>query len=124
MARIERGAQRDFVDEAAARAIDDAHALLRLGEVLRRQDVLGLRGQRRVQRDEIGAGEQGLQFDLLDAEFLGALFAQERIEGDDAHLEADAARGDDRADVAAPMTPSVLPVISTPMKRFFSHLPA
>ena len=23
-----------------------------------------------------------------------------------------------------PMTPSVLPVISTPMKRFFSHLPA
>ena len=40
------------------------------------------------------------------------------------HLEADGALADDAADIAAPMTPSVLPVISTPMNFDFSHLPA
>ena len=43
-------------------------------------DVAGLVGQRRVQRDEIGAREQLVEFDLLDAEFGRALLRQERID--------------------------------------------
>ena len=68
MAGIERSAQRHLVDQPAARAIDDAHALLHRGERLGVDDVLGLLGQRRVQGDEIGAPEQLVELDLLDAE--------------------------------------------------------
>ena len=64
-------------------------------------DALGLLGQRRVQRDEVGAADQFVELDLLDADRHGALRRQERIEGDDPHLQADGAVGDDRADVAA-----------------------
>ena len=51
--------------------------------------------------DEVGAGEQVVKLDLLDADLGGALGAQERIVGDHAHLEPQAAGGGDRADVAA-----------------------
>ena len=64
-------------------------------------DVAGLVGQRRVQRDEVGARQQFVELDLLDAELGRPLLRQERVERDDVHLEADAARGDDRADIAA-----------------------
>ena len=65
LAGIERRAQRRLVDQAAARAIDDAHALLHLGERRGVDDVPGLVGQRRVQRDEIGAPEQLVELDLV-----------------------------------------------------------
>ena len=88
-------------------------------------DVAGLVGQRRVQRDEVGAAEELVELDLLDAELGGALLRQERIEGDDLHLAGRRARSATIEPILPqPMTPSVLPVISTPMKRFFSHLPA
>ena len=90
MTGIERGAQRLLVDQPAARAIDDAHALLHRRERLGVDDVLGLVGQRRVQRDEIGALEQLVEIDLLDAELHGALRRQERIVGDHLHFQADA----------------------------------
>ena len=64
-------------------------------------DVPGLVGQRRMQRDEIGALEQIVEFDLLDADILGALRRQERIERDHLHAQAERAVGDDRADIAA-----------------------
>ena len=57
--------------------------------------------KRRVQGDEIGARQEIVEFELFDAELLGALGAQERIEGDDPHLQSERARGDDRADVPA-----------------------
>ena len=85
---------------------------------------LRLLGQRRVQRDEIRALEQLVELDLVHADIDGALGREERVVGDDPHAQAERAVGHDRADIAAPITPSVLPVISTPMKRFFSHLPA
>ena len=68
LAGIERRAQGRFVDQPAARAIDDAHALLHRRERLGVDDVPGLVGERRVQRDEIGAPEQLVELDLLDAE--------------------------------------------------------
>src|SRR5690606_32998138 len=58
-------------------------------------------GQRRVQRDEIRPLEKRWQLDLLDADLDGAILREEGIEGDDAHLEADGAVRNDRADIAA-----------------------
>jgi len=90
-----------FHDQPAARAIDDAHARLGLGEVFRVDDVAGLVGQRRVQRDEIGAGEQFVQLDLFNAQFLRTGFGQERIESHHMHFQADGAGRDNRTDIAA-----------------------
>jgi len=39
---------------------------------------------------------------------------------DDMHMQSNRAIRDKRTDMPQPMTPSTLPVISTPMKRFFS----
>ena len=44
--------------------------------------------------------EQLVELDLLDAELERALGGQEGVEGDDLHLEAERAVGDDRADIA------------------------
>ena len=80
LAALQRFDQVGLDDQAAARAIDDAHAVLHRGDRLGVDDVAGLVGQRRVQRDEIGAGEQLVQFDLFDAEFRSPLFRQERVD--------------------------------------------
>src|ERR1700730_10275526 len=101
MAAIEKRAQGPFVGQPAARAIDDPHALLGLGEIFRRQNVLRLRRQRRVQRDEIRAGEKSFEADFLDSEIEGAFGREEWIVGDDPHVQANRARGDDRPDSAA-----------------------
>ena len=87
--------------QAAARAIDDAHALLGLGQRLGIDDVAGRLGQRRMQRDEIGARQQFVQFDLLHTELLGPFLRQERIVGDTLIFRPMRAVGDDRADIAA-----------------------
>ena len=101
MAGIERRPQRRLVDQPAARAIDDAHAAAHFLERLLVDDVPGLLGERRVQGDEIGAPEQLVELDLLDAEIGRPLGRQERIEGDHLHLQPVRAVGDDRADIAA-----------------------
>ena len=101
MPAVERGAQRNFIHQSAAGAVDDAHALFGLGQVFRREDVAGLRGERSVQGDEIGARQELVEFDLFDSDFGRALGAQKRVVGDHPHSQSDAARGGDRADVAA-----------------------
>src|SRR5262249_39956750 len=73
----ERFDQRLLVDQTAARAIDDAYALLGLGERRRIKDVPGLVRQRRVQRDEIGALQEIVELDLLDADILCTFRRQE-----------------------------------------------
>ncbi len=54
-----------------------------------------------MQRDEIGAPDQLVELDLLDAERERALRRQERIVGDHLHVQTDGTIGDDRADIAA-----------------------
>jgi hypothetical protein len=88
-------------DETTAGAIDDAHALLHLGNRRRVDDVAGLLGQRRMQGDEVGPFEKLVESDLVDAELHGPLFGKVGIVGDDAHLQPDGALGDDRADITA-----------------------
>jgi hypothetical protein len=100
LACVHRFLERCLVDQAAAGAVDDPHALLGLGEVFLRQDVAGLVGERGVEGDEVRPRQQVVQFHLLHAHFHRALGREERIEGDDLHAQADGAGRDDRADVA------------------------
>jgi hypothetical protein len=69
----------------AAGAVDDAHAWLRPGERLAREDVAGLVGERGVERDELGAGEKLVQVHLLDAQIDRALRREEWVVGDHLH---------------------------------------
>ena len=92
MAAIEQGAQRRLIDQAAARAIDDSNALLGLGEIRSREDVLRLRRHWRVNADEVGAREKIVEFDLFDAEVERPLRRKKRIVSDDVHVKADRAR--------------------------------
>src|SRR6202021_438368 len=87
MRAVEGRAQGGRVDQAAAGAIDDANARLRLGQIFRGEDVARLRRQRRVQGDEIGAREEIDQFKLFDAYLLGAMGAEKRFKGDGARLQ-------------------------------------
>src|SRR3546814_7547605 len=80
MARVQRVLERLLVDQAAARAVDDAHALLRLGEILAAQDIARAVGERRVERDEVGTGQKIVERDLLDAHFHGARSEEHRSE--------------------------------------------
>ena len=98
---VEGLAQSDLVHQTAPGAVDDAHALLGLGDGFGRQDVAGLVGQGRVQGDEVGAGEKIVQLHLLHPELHGALGGQERVIGDHLHPQAIGAVGDDGADIAA-----------------------
>ncbi len=54
-----------------------------------------------MQADQVGAGQQVIQFDLLDPDLHRPLWREERIVGDHLHAQAQGAVGDDRADVAA-----------------------
>ena len=100
MATVQRLFQRRLVDQSAARAIDDAHALLGLGEVFLRQDIAGLVGQRRVQRDKIRFCQQRIEIGLLHAHLDCAFLGEERIVGDDFHLQPQRPGCDDAADIA------------------------
>ena len=82
-------------------------------------------GQRRMQRDEIGARQQLVELDLLDAQRRPRV----RATGTGRRprtfiLRPEARSATIEPTLPQPMTPSVLPVSSTPMKRDFSHLPA
>jgi hypothetical protein len=68
----DRLGQRRLVDQAAARAVDDAHALLGLGQVLGRQDaaVLSVIGTCSVMKSALC--QQLVELDLGHAHLLGA----------------------------------------------------
>ena len=100
MATVERFLERCFIDQPAARAVDDADALFALGDIGSGQDIARLIGQRRVQGDEIGLGEQRVEISLFDAHFDRAFSGEERIKGDHFHFEAKSAAGDDGANIA------------------------
>ena len=62
-----------------------------------------------MERDKIGAREQFVERHLLDPQLDRAFGRQERIIGDDAHLQPLRAIGDDRADIARADQPEGLP---------------
>ena len=100
LAGFQRVGERGFIDDAAARAVDDSHALLHLRECGGADDSSRVIGQRGVDGDEIGARKKLVETDQLDADASGSLRRQDRIVADHFHLQPDRAVGDDPADVA------------------------
>ena len=98
---VERGQQIGLVDDAAARAVDDARARLHGGDLARADHVLGLVGQRHVDGEDVGAAEHRLQVREPHAEVAGAALRDERIVHEDAPCRRRLqARGHPRAHLA------------------------
>ncbi len=99
-ARLERIGERGFIDNSAASAIDDAHALFHFRECCGADQAAGVVGQRGVNGNEIGACEKLVEAYQLDADSSGGLGSEDRIVANHFHLEAESAIGDDSPDVA------------------------
>ena len=87
-----------LVDDAAARAVDEAHALLHACDRLLVEHVLRIGIERHVHRDEIRLLDHFIERADGDAHRLGALLVDVRIVADDVHIEGKRALGDARAD--------------------------
>lgn len=96
---------RGFIDESAAGAVDDEGTGVHQGDALRIKDVLGFRGERNVECDDVCAGEgDGGAFCEFHFQGLSASGGEERIVSDDRHAKglgafcefgADAAHAED-----------------------------
>ena len=100
LTRRERLGKRLLVDDSAARAVDDPHARLHHRERRRAHQRLGVVGERRVRRDEIGAPVELLQRHHLDPDSRRRLAGQNRVVADHFHLEPDRPLGHDAPDIA------------------------
>ena len=87
-----------LVDDAAARAVDEAHALLHACDCLLVEHVLRIGIERHVHRDEIRLLDHFIERADGDAHRLGTLLVDVRIVADDVHIEGERALGDARAD--------------------------
>jgi hypothetical protein len=93
--------QRVEVYQLAAGAIDDPHPVLHRRDRLGADQADRLRRLRHVDGDHVGPPVEVLEaLRALDAELLEALGGDELVEGDDVHLEALGALGDQLADAA------------------------
>ena len=91
-----------FVDHFAAGAIDDAHAVLHLGEGVAVDQILCGRAERGVEGDVVGRFEKFGKSEELDVELAGDFGADVGIVGEDGHLKSLGAAGDFGANAAEP----------------------
>src|SRR6185437_15173417 len=91
-----------FLYQFAARAVDDAHALLHRCDGLGVDDAVGLRSEAHMQREVIGSGEQLLERDQADAVLSRDSRRDERIAAYDFKPESAGALGYLNADAAQP----------------------
>ena len=96
----QRGDQGVQVDQVAAGGVHDPHAGLHEREPLGVDQVPGLGGERRVQRDEVGLQQQVLERRRRHLQLAAALGRHERVEHHDPHTERAGAGGDQLADAA------------------------
>src|SRR5208283_1351200 len=99
LAGFQRLDERGFIDDTAAGAVDDSHALLHLRECRCVYETPRVVGQGRVDGDEIGARKKLIEADQLNAHAPGGFSRQDRIIANHFHLEPKRAVGDDPADV-------------------------
>src|SRR5580658_3517490 len=88
LARFQRIQQRGLVDDAAARAIDNAHTLFHHCEGPSVNEATRLLRQRRMHGNEIGVAVDSLEIDQLDAGLPGSLGGEYRIETYHLHFKA------------------------------------
>jgi hypothetical protein len=118
------GDQRRFLDDAAARAVEDPHALLALLERRLVDHVMRVVGQRHVHRDVVRLREQLVERHGLDLHGLGPARREVGIVGQHAHAEGLRALGHLAADAAEADTPRVFLKQLDAGKLFRSHCPA
>ena len=103
--------QRRFVDQPAASRVDEIGRGLHGGEGRRADHVLVLGSEPGVQRDEIGAGEQIVQWRVGDAEAALFVFREPMTRGvDHPHPERVGPRRDRASDLAEADDPQPLAV--------------
>src|ERR1041385_798777 len=83
-----------FVNESAARAVDDSHAIFHFREGRRPDDAARFRCERRVYTDKVRACKHFIKRDEFDFGVARLIRGDERIEGNDFHSECSRARGD------------------------------
>ena len=111
LAGLEAGEEVVELDQLAAGAVDEAGAVLHLADRRGVDQADRLRRLRHVQRDQVGPAEQvGELVAPLDPEFAEALGGDELVEGQDLHVEALGAGGDELADAAEADHPERLAV--------------
>ena len=99
LAGVQRGLQGRVVDELAAGAVDDPHAVAHLGEGLRAEPAARLGRLGQVQGEEVGLGvDVGRRGGLLGAQLAEALGADVGVVGQHAHPERARTGGDELAD--------------------------
>ena len=102
LARLERRDQRRLVHELAAGRVDDAHAVPHLRDRRGVDRVARVVGERQVEGEEICARQHFLEARAVDAELAKALGGDERVIGDDLHLQPDRPPRDLPADAPEP----------------------
>src|SRR5215203_1737063 len=111
LAGLEAGQERVEVDELAAGAVDEAGAVLHRADRVRVDHPDRLRRLRRMEGDQLRPAQQLLdRLSALDTEVAEALGGDELVEGDNLHLEALGAFGDELADAAEADHPQGLAV--------------
>ncbi len=101
LAGVERVLERLVDQQLAAGAVDDADAVLHLGERLGVEPAARLGRLGQVDGDEVGlAVDVGARLGLLGPELAEAFGGDERVVGEHAHAEALRAGGDELADAA------------------------
>ena len=99
-ARLQPGQQRGLVHQLAAGHVDDAGAGLDVLDLPRAQHAPGALGERGVQGDKVGLGQQVVQRQQLDADAAGIVRGDEGVVANQAHAEGLRAAGDLGADPA------------------------
>ena len=99
VAVVERPDEILVTDQRAAAFVDDDGVLLALHERFLVEHVVVLLGEVHVQAQHVGLGQQRVEIDELDAEVLGNGRRQERVVGDDFHVERLRLAGDGPASV-------------------------
>ena len=122
MAALERGDQGRVFNQLTARAVDDAHALLHLGEGAFVDDTGGLGREAHVEREVIRAGDELVDCDETDSVFAGHGGGDKRVAADDlkaesagtaGHFKPDAAEAENAECLAAQL--SALEVLLVPL---------
>ena len=99
LAGRDRLRERLLVDERAARSVHEPGAVPHVRDRLAVDQAVRLVGERRMERDDVGRGEQLLdRLRLLDAEVAEAVGPDERVVRDDRHPEPERAACDLLAD--------------------------
>ena len=101
MASIQRRFEVGLINQPAARAINNMHALFGFRQRARIDNVACFIGQRRVQGNEISARQHIVQLGFFNTDFNSTFRRQKRVKRYHTHFEALRAAGHNRSDIAA-----------------------